>query len=97
VSLVCAAAAFAVESVFVAGAAKPAAEKMPAPSIKIKQPRSPGNFPRTETICNCVTGKYVCMKNTALDGLAASSRCCYFGRTCPADSAQKTPLYRPVH
>jgi hypothetical protein len=49
------------------------AQSMLAPSINIKQARSPGNFPGAASIGNRVTGTSLCMENTALGALIASS------------------------
>jgi hypothetical protein len=46
---------------------------MLAPSINIKQARSPGLFPGAAPIAIRVTGLSLCMKNTALGALIASS------------------------
>jgi hypothetical protein len=46
---------------------------MLAPSINIKQARSPGNLPGAAPIGNRVTGTSLCIENTALVALVASS------------------------
>jgi hypothetical protein len=47
---------------------------MLAPSINIKQTRSTGNFPGAALMSNRVTGPTLCMKNTALCDLIATSK-----------------------
>jgi hypothetical protein len=47
---------------------------MLAPSINIKQTRSPGCFPGAALIGNRVTGPSLCMKNTALKELSGTTQ-----------------------
>jgi hypothetical protein len=47
---------------------------MPAPSINIKQARSPGNVPGTAPFGVRITGPRSCMTNTAFDAHVARCR-----------------------
>ena len=56
-----------------AGAASAVAHSMLAPSTNIKQARNPEHFAGAAPIDKRVTGLSICMKNTALGALIASS------------------------
>jgi len=56
---------------FAGGAASAVAHRIAAPSVNIKQARSPGIFPEAALNGNLVTGLSLCMKNTALAALIA--------------------------
>jgi hypothetical protein len=70
---------------------------MLAPSINIKQARRPGNFPGAAPISNRVTGPALCMKNTALCDLIATSenRCTNLGLQKTTHSLEKPFIEKP--
>jgi hypothetical protein len=70
---------------------------MLAPSINIKQARSPSNFPGAAPISNRVTGPALCMKNTALCDLIATSenRCTNLGLQKTTHSLEKPFIEKP--
>jgi hypothetical protein len=70
---------------------------MLAPSINIKQARSPGHLPGAALIGNCVTGPALCMKNTALCDLIATSEnsCTSFRLVRTAISPGKCRVKKP--
>ena len=83
---------------FGAGAPSAVAHRMLAPSINIKQARSPGLFPGTAPISNCATGLSLCMKNTALCALIASllNRCSIVSVVELGDSLRETPCTHQI-